>query len=126
MPSALLMGPKLPCTDGMILAGTLHLLNHAGVTPTEYLTISEERGEQQFPVIAPLYIIVVGTPWVWDRCWKSAKYENLQKVFDKYPNAHKIFLGVGSFLPLGKEEAIKHNLILNRHELCNSPIIPVA
>lgn len=117
MINTLVVGPKLPCTDGMIIAGTEYLLKRAGRPPTEYLTISEEFGQQTMPITKPDTIVVAGTPWVWDRCWESAKYKNLQILFNAFPGARRVFLGAGSCLPLGSQDQIKSNLVNNRAEL---------
>lgn len=113
----LIVGPKLVPTDSMILSGSLRLFNRAGLTPTSYITINDHADEDICPPFLPDNIVVLGTPWLWDQCWKSFKYSNLQRLFIKYPYAKRLFFGIGSCFPLGKEEEIKNNLLAHIDKL---------
>lgn len=112
-----MVGPKLIITDNMIFDGSLYLLEEANIQVNEYITINDHMLEAISPSAEPTHIIVLGTPWVWDRCWESFKYENLEYLFKAYPNAKRLFMGIGSCYPLGKEEDIKDSIKSNINEL---------
>lgn len=112
-----MIGPRLLPTDSMIFEGALKLLAHSRIHVNEYLTINDSKPARMETFKHPTHIIVLGTPWVWDRCYESPKYENALQFFASAPNAKKLFLGVGSCLPLGKEEQIKASLISNVDKL---------
>jgi len=41
-------------------------------------------------------LIVDGTPWIWNGCTRSEKYENLKKVLEGYKNKPRIALSIGN------------------------------
>ena len=113
----LVVGPHLLPTDGMIFEGTRYLFDLAGVRMDEYQLYTDNNNNPILPHKTPTHIIVLGTPWVWDQCYKSNKYRGLAGLFEKYPSAKKLFFGIGSCLPLGKEQMIKADLISNSQHL---------
>lgn len=116
MKYVLAVGPKLIPTDGMIMEGSRYLLNKAGVVVNEYIQINDHELEFQKPVQAPTHIIVLGTPWLWHKCHESIKYINLHNIFGHYPDAKKLFLGIGSCLPIGPSyEEVKDDM-MTRYE----------
>ncbi len=110
-------GPVLTPTDGMIITGTQHLFGRAEIEIDEYVQISEESGAQRQPIRSPTHIVVLGTPWIWDRCWKSVKYDNLRILLRAHPNAKRLFLGIGSCYPMGHESAVMADIMANIGEL---------
>ena len=44
-------------------------------------------------------LIVCGTPWLWDKCVGSRKYEELRYLLNRYRHTKKIALGIGACLP---------------------------
>lgn len=45
--------------------------------------------------------VLSGTPWIWDKCHQSRKYEVLQEIFSLLPgHTKKAALGIGSCFPL--------------------------
>lgn len=106
MKHTVMIGPSLIPTDSMIFEGSKHLFSLSGVKIDEYIVINDDRIQDIVPINPPTHIIVLGTPWVWDKCWYSNKYINTIKLFEAYPEAKRCFLGVGSCLPLGKEKEL--------------------
>lgn len=117
MKHIVLVGPRLACTDGMIFEGSQYLFKQAGISIDEYLPVSETPNMQLHPFKAPTHIVVLGTPWVWDKCWLSPKYANLQQLFDWYPTAKRLFLGVGACLPIDNVYTVKYDLQQNVQNL---------
>ncbi len=113
----LVLGPRLIPTDGMIFSGSEYLFNKVGLYPDEYLQIDDHYAGIELPKHFPSHIIVLGTPWLWDQCWKSHKYANLQSYFNMFPKAKKLFLGIGACFPLGKEDEVYSNIIQNLDKL---------
>lgn len=110
-PYVLMLGPKLIPTDAMILEGSQYLLQQAGIQINEYLTINDHTKAQPLPAVRPTHVIILGTPWLWDKCWDSIKYYNLNQLLNVYcPNAKRMFLGIGSCFPIGKADPIKRQL----------------
>lgn len=106
----LMVGPRLLPTDGMIFKGSQYVLADANIVIDEYLGIDDTNITSIQPGHEPTHIIILGTPWVWDQCTASAKYANLQNLLNAYPEAKRLFLGVGSCLPLGKEDVISADI----------------
>lgn len=117
MKYTLVVGPTLIPTDGMIFEGSSYLLDLAGIHVDEYAGYTESERSVISPWKAPTHIIILGTPWLWDRCYESTKYKGLQALFNKFPKAKKLFLGIGACLPLEKIEEIKSSLIENKEKL---------
>lgn len=44
-------------------------------------------------------LIVCGTPWLWDNCVPSRKYEELGRLLKRYAGSRKIALGIGACVP---------------------------
>lgn len=106
----LMVGPRLIPTDGMIFKGSKYLLDNARIKVNEYMRINDDEIDMQYPKMPPTHIIILGTPWIWDRCGESVKYKNLQSLLNLFPNAKRLFLGIGSCLPLGKEQDIVNSM----------------
>ncbi len=113
----LVVGPTLIPTDGMIFAGTKYLLNQVEITTFEYQKWIERSNDPIMVHNEPTHILVLGTPWIWDKCWQSAKYKSLMQLFDRFPKARRLFFGIGSCFPLFKEEVILNDILSNIDEL---------
>jgi hypothetical protein len=46
------------------------------------------------------HIVVAGTPWLWDQCTQSRKYQQLVRLCALHPRTIKIALGLGACFPL--------------------------
>jgi hypothetical protein len=57
------------------------------------------------------HIIVSGSPWLWDRAWRSPKWRSMTQICKDNPQAKVLFLGVGSCYPLGKEQEISDSIV---------------
>lgn len=44
-------------------------------------------------------LVVCGTPWLWDHCVPSRKYEELGRLLTRYGGSRKIALGIGACVP---------------------------
>lgn len=115
----LLVGPdQHNATDGCIVRGIMNLI-HKTFEGKEHLLTSIQyiRLENDIPqnIKADLsyrdYIVVCGTPWLWDSFQNSVKYNNLLQLFNSTPQVRKIFMGAGTCVPLKASEEI-----LNRPE----------
>lgn len=112
-----MIGPRLIPTDEMILEGSKYLFKQSSITVDEYIAIDDYVEREIVPKEYPTHVAVLGTPWVWDMCWTSPKYKNTINLFHKYPFAKRLFLGIGSCLPLGKGDMIKDSLLDSHNHL---------
>lgn len=112
-----MIGPRLLPTDAMIYAGTKYLFDQAAIPIHQYETINDTEMEDIQVSSYPDLIVVLGTPWVWDKCWLSAKFQNAINFLRKFPNSKKIFFGIGSCLPIEATEEVREDLIQNRNKL---------
>ena len=82
--------------DLVILKGAENLLKEA-YGEVEFLYQDLDGGLK--PQAADLFV-VSGTPWFWEVCHRSEKYEKLKNVLELYPKAKKVGLGLGACYPL--------------------------
>jgi len=70
-----------PCNIGDLFVeeGARRLLSISGLDP--------EDGNTLF---------VIGTPWLWNLCWESPKYQHLVRLMEERKFKRKIALGIGS------------------------------
>lgn len=96
-------------TDGVIVKGIRYLLNRSypGCEMTYiFLNDHEKQYSPDFKWNESYDLIVVcGTPWLWDNFQRSIKYDNLITCFGAHNNAKRLFMGIGSCLPLGLENS---------------------
>ncbi len=86
--------------DWIILKGTERILLEAF---GEVELFSQEFGED-FKAEVKDYksdmLVISGTPWFWDICTESTKYDLLRKVVEVHKDAKKVALGLGACYPL--------------------------
>lgn len=113
----IMLGPQLLVTDGMIHAGAKYLLQQSDIRIDEYQQWTE-RTDQPIPCFKePTHIVILGTPWLWDRCWESAKFKSVVHFLDRWPNAKVLFFGIGSCYPLNKFDRMINNALQNIENL---------
>lgn len=92
-------------TDGFIVLGVRKLLTEAfpGFL-SEYLFLDDHT--PQIPQKTQSFdaIVLCGTPWLWDRFYRSEKWRNLKRILAAHPQAKRVFLGLGSCFDLDKME----------------------
>lgn len=91
--------------DHAILAGTINLLKSA--VDAEIVECDLDRAEEdgnylnRFVTDSFDYFVVSGTPWMWDMCHQSTKFQLLESIVSRLPKScKKIALGIGSCFPL--------------------------
>ena len=89
--------------DGVILRGTENLLKEAfGNVDFIYQEFrdAEERQEVTYQKHDADLLVVSGTPWFWETCRRSVKYQELSKIVALYPDMKKVGMGLGSCYPI--------------------------
>lgn len=91
--------------DHIILAGTKKLLESV-IDPIEFVDCDLIRAEQYESYLAEIlkdqfdFFVVSGTPWIWDMCDCSTKYQVLENILSVQPKScKKIAMGIGSCFP---------------------------
>lgn len=107
----LLVGPPPDnSTDGVIIRGIKYLLNknypNANLFYEELLDHESQNGADFIFNHSIDLIVVCGTPWLWDSFHNSHKYKNLMECFRMHPNSKRLFMGIGSCLPLNAPKEI--------------------
>lgn len=94
------------CGDLLTYTGTKALLNWARPETRliNYVQFDFARAMVEADYVASRpdgvdVIVLAGTPWLWDNCEDSQKYEILYALDKRYPNASWIGLGLGSCYP---------------------------
>ena len=110
------------CGDQLTYFGTKSLLAQA-VGGHQYLDVLQfdfERAEREVDAYIPQFgwpqvdlIVLAGSPWIWNNCEKSNKYKLLEYAYQRWPNAKRIALGLGSCY--GNK---CYNLMLMNHVNC--------
>lgn len=105
--NVLMVGPdEWSSTDGMIILGIKYLLERSlkdQEVNYKYIILKNSipQNAVEFDMNSEVDLVVVcGTPWLWDSFQDSVKYQNLATCFSKHPNAKRVFMGIGSCLPL--------------------------
>lgn len=92
--------------DKVILEGTQNLLFTAFGEYQSHLcdldrAINDESYLRSFNWKGVDLLVLSGTPWLWDKCHQSLKYQVLEKILLLLPEGtKKIALGIGSCFPL--------------------------
>lgn len=96
-------------TDGVIVKGIRYLLSRSYPTcEMTYIKINDHLSQSwvDFNCLEKYDLIVVcGTPWLWDNFQHSIKYANLRACFSAHVSSKRLFMGVGSCIPLGLENS---------------------
>jgi hypothetical protein len=63
-------------------------------------------------------IVLTGTPWLWDLCTKSKKYQDLEEFLGTFKSKGPIIgLGLGSCYPLRFSQTVLNSIIKERDDL---------
>jgi hypothetical protein len=105
---ALFIGPNIwLATDGAIYQGINRLLSDAGIPLSRDYLFLKDTEQQDLDAVELQqhydFLIIPGTPWLWNNMGKSQKVKNLMKIRGLYPHAQLVFLGIGSCFPIGRE-----------------------
>lgn len=94
-----LRGPNLG--DDVTFNGAVQLLEKA-IGKHEITTYYTENPENvpTDEVKKTDMLVLAGTPWLWDRCEESPKYQAFNKIVDAFKNKPKLALGIGNGYPL--------------------------
>lgn len=90
--------------DHAILAGTINLLKLA--VDAEIIECDLDKAENDEEYVSSFIeagfdcFVVSGTPWIWDMCHQSKKFQILESIVSRLPKAcKKIAMGIGSCFP---------------------------
>lgn len=102
MKQILLIGPSYDCpTDAMIRLGIEALLpeeckiHHFRLNDFKLQSLKDL---DDLPTIDA--VIQCGSPFIWDGMHNSAKFQNLERIFDYYQDTPKVLAGIGSCFSL--------------------------
>ena len=116
------------CGDQLIYLGAKHLITEAlgGSQNIDFKQFDIYRAEHN-PITYPSFypwgdidiIALAGSPWIWDQCLKSPKYQVLTNVLKRYPKIKKIALGLGSCFTWEQYESMINNPLLSLQQVLN-------
>ena len=127
-------------TDGVIVKGIFNLLNLNKIKYSYdyyFLNDNEILKENSFPTRVYDYIIVCGTPWIWDQFHRSIKYSNLLQIIKYHKKSKIMFLGIGSCIGLdhlnskicetneeqkGMQVLFENACVITRDKLCHDKL----
>ena len=93
------------CGDQITFLGSKSLLTQAlnGAQNLDVVQFDIVRAIREIDTYVSQYdwghidiVVLAGSPWLWDACERSTKYKLIFDALDRYPNAKKIGLGLGS------------------------------
>jgi hypothetical protein len=90
-------------TDGVIVQGMYKIIKKLKLNETSFyyfLNDAELLTAGDFPTEHYDFIVICGTPWLWDQFHKSVKFSNLLKILQYHEHAKKFFMGIGSCIGL--------------------------
>lgn len=107
----LLIGPEdWTATDGFILQGVKNILSHTfGEYQYTYIHLlnSNKMNISDFlPDNKYDYLVVCGTPWLWDSFQNSIKWRNLLTAIIAHPESKRILMGIGGCFDLDADDSI--------------------
>jgi len=91
-------------TDGVIVRGIYNLIDYTfPENKKTYINLRDTvvQDEKTYKLDDKFdFLVVSGTPWLWDQFQNSTKYKNLATIFSYYKDIPKIFMGAGSSMLL--------------------------
>lgn len=92
-------------TDGVIVAGMRNLLKNYDIDYA-FLFDSRDQDEKDFnPNTKYDFLMIAGTPWIWDQFQHSTKWRNMLKCRQTHWQVPVIFFGIGSCINISDEQA---------------------
>lgn len=80
--------------DTLAALGAKYIL-HEAIGFHHFHELFHEYDGKHIPLIDADVAVVIGTPWLWDHCWQSEKYQHLDS-FHRHSASKRIALGVGA------------------------------